>query len=68
MNGIKLFIFLTMNIEKEIQDLDAMTSWSEKIEKTKRIYLSCSFDLINLPRLLIFLAVWIGFLKKVIPF
>lgn len=37
MNGIKLFIFLTMNIEKEIQDLDAMTSWSEKIEKTKRI-------------------------------
>jgi len=37
MNGIKLFIylFLTMNIEKEIQDLDAMTSWSEKIEKTK---------------------------------
>ena len=33
----KIIHILTMNIEKEIQDLDSMTSWSEKIEKTKRI-------------------------------
>jgi adenylate kinase family enzyme len=26
-----------MNIEIEIQELDSMTSWNEKIEKTKRI-------------------------------